>query len=306
MTRWWGALIALAGAYRHNGDMRASAQSMHQAFAILPTADDYRIRTLLADNASTKLLGFATLLGGQPNGRAVLDSVIQIFTQAMIAPREFMPRDNDEAQSLEQLRAIVRARIEALAILGRKAPPLVATGWFNQPVPSEVSDAAPGARSKRLDDGIIRIIEFGHLGCGWCARGRSAGERWLPKLPKGVRFEYYDVAEGAAGNDLCEGQRCVDALRHIYVEKKRFTYPIAIWSGPRDSTWEGGAVMRETPLQQPYLISAPSYVVVDGNGIIRWYQGGWSDDLWMLLTRDILPPLLKERTQQLQLTRSTQ
>jgi hypothetical protein len=292
------AYVDFMNAYAHNGALDSAIAAGRRAFASIPTLPDYRIRAQAA-SADVRFykvfLTFAMAVSGRPNGRGVIDSVTQLLTYAVTVSPALLARDPSLRVDERNAQADLAAVVQVVSVFGRQAPPLVATGWFNQPLPSTPSTAAPDARSKPLDDGLIRIIEFGHLLCGWCKRGRDEGERWQQHLPAGVRFEYYDSADDDFGGEPCTPAEMVAHLRQLYVAERHYTYPIAVWAAPKDSTWDGGHVTRNSPIAEAFAASSPSYVVVDGHGIIRWYHSGWSDDLWDRLRRDVLPPLLRER-----------
>jgi len=292
----WGH-FALMKAYARNGEMSAASASGRRAMTVLAKIPDLRERLEEAGEYHVEgaIRTYISIVAGQPHGRAVLDTVLQGLRRAIQVEPAVLARDSGLAETFAYATQTVTRLIETTKIFGREAPPLVAVGWFNQPLPPGARDAVTGARSKRLDDGIIRVIEFGHFGCEWCARGRNAAVQWVQQLPRGVQFEYYDVAEPNFGGDRLLPDTMVARMKHVYVETRHYPYPIAVWAGMIDSTWDGGHSVRDTPNRDAFLIGSPSYVVIDGRGIIRWYTPGWSDDLWTRLTRDILPPLLKEK-----------
>jgi hypothetical protein len=95
-------------------------------------------------------------------------------------------------------------------------------------------------------------------------------------LPPGVQMMYYEWTEGAWGTALAEPAEEVQHLKHYWLERKRYTVPMAIWAGPKDSTPDGGFMPRESPMKTALHISAgPTFFVLDGHGVVRHWQQGY-------------------------------
>jgi hypothetical protein len=151
----------------------------------------------------------------------------------------------------------------------------VATHWLNQPVPPLHSDAAPNARIKRLDDGVIRIIGIGWKTCPWCGKAVAEMRHWV--LPAGVEREYISFTEGVWGNKPVEPAEEAEHLINYFVKVKRVNYPVAIWAGPLDTLFDGGVTPRPAPWWKAMLGNeGPLFVVTDGHGIVRFRFPGYS------------------------------
>jgi hypothetical protein len=113
-------------------------------------------------------------------------------------------------------------------------------------------------------------------------------ERIRKAAPPNVEVWYVTQTEGSWGLTAYAPDEEAQHLRHYYVERKHYGMPIALWAGPRDSTQDFGSVPRENPSSTAYPIQmTPTFVVVDGRGIIRHISVGYSEDIEKLLSADI-------------------
>jgi hypothetical protein len=187
-------------------------------------------------------------------------------------------------------RANALAGLEAaLALIGRPNTAIPAMRWLNMPTPVTPYDSTPGAQLKPLNDGIIRIVGFGWFTCPHCKNALGMIQKELHMLPKGVEFLYVERTEGQWGGDVITPEAEVERIRHDLIDLRHYTFPIAIWAGPRETTPEGWHVPREFPMLQPYGLQAgPSWLVVDGHGVVRGTFAGeeslrYDWEIWRLV-----------------------
>jgi len=247
-----------------------------RAFALPAQTGEYRARFSMATDGGA-LMTFALALSAYPERyQQTMDSVVTSLRAYNAAP---IPPDFAQypwnMQYVVSRRHDFDAAIKLIQTLGRPAPTLVATHWFNQPVPQTPSDAAPEARVKPLNDGVVRLIAFGYFSCAGCQMLMKEWEQFQHQLPPGVELLVCDRTEGFWGGNLIEPAEEVEHLRHYYLDRKHYTYPIAIWAGPKESNDEGGHTPKFSPTMRAYgFYGGPHIVVVDGHGILRYRRDG--------------------------------
>jgi len=272
IDRFESAMMIMAASARI-GDVKQGLQDGWHAYDMFNHVSDYETRALMATNEN--FIRFALLLSASPTGHTTIDSLVTMLQNAVALPPALAAKDT----ALRRYEAGRRVDLEKLtkkvAFFGRPAAPFVATNWYNQPLPAQTSDVIPNARVRALNDGEIRIIAMGFFGCPWCERAMAQFERLRPRLPKGVDLVYYTYTDGNWDGDLVEPQEEAEHLRHYYLERKHFTFPIVIWASPKEPTPEGGMLPRRSPMLDAYAFNAgPTIIVVDGHGVVRHYQEG--------------------------------
>jgi len=158
------------------------------------------------------------------------------------------------------------------AYVGRPAPPAVATHWYNAAAPVTPNASAPGAKQVNSGDGVIRVFEFGGLGCSACLEKLPIMERIRARFNGAVGVWYMAKAEQRWGATDCTPDESAEHIRKYYVVHHNVTLPIGVWAPPvDDSTTEPGALLaRKHPTFDAYKIEGiPVFVVVDGHGIVR-------------------------------------
>jgi hypothetical protein len=274
----FGALTNFMETYMSLGATDTAVQYGRRAFALPAHTTDYRARLEMA--TSSELFSFALALSAFPDRyQYTVDSVITMLRGYVMAP---VPANDAQRpgflQFVNDTRHFFEDGVKLLRTIGQPAVPLIATHWFNQVPPPTLSDSAPGARLKRQDDGIIRVIGFGFFECPWCQIAMHDFESFQHKLPAGAECLFYERSGGAWGNDLVEPAEEAEHLRHYYIERKHYTYPIAVWAGAKEMNEDGGRVPHFSPTMRQYgFFGGPYFVIIDGHGILRYKAGGWSE-----------------------------
>jgi len=275
-----GALFAgrlvMMGMFDGRGQTDSAVAWGLKAYAVVQTLP-YDDRAWKIVSSGFSLVALVRALAGLPNGDTRIDSLLTVLKVAVV------PRPAEAAQDTTLTRYYQQAiapRAEDLfgkvAWMGKPMPPFVATHWLNVAQPVTVSDAAPGARTLQLDDGVIRIIGFGWFTCGGCQWALRMVQRSLGDLPPGVQVIFNERSMGNFNGDFCTPDEEAEDLRKWYVERKHLTFPIAIWAPVKDSTPGGGLVPRESPLWRALRISVgPTVYIVDGRGVIRYLGFGF-------------------------------
>jgi thiol-disulfide isomerase/thioredoxin len=263
----FSAHSALGEAYYRAGDNTKVLAHLMTAFSLVPRVPFER-RFFSQYNGIFLVL--ADVLSGLPDGRQRIDSMLTWLEPYTRPSAELLAQDSTlrwkgdgEARELQKM-------VTMTNLLGRKAPAITAHYWINTPPPSITDPKYPGTEVKTLDDGKIRVIEFGHYGCPGCIAALPRMEQLKQRLPSSV--EVWMVAdEGDVwGATRCTPDEMVQHLTQFYVAKNGYTLPIAIWIGPRKPDSDGGTVLEESPTEKAYeFFSYPTFAVIDGKGIVR-------------------------------------
>jgi len=274
----FGVRTEMMEAYANAGETDSAITNGLRAYALLRRMPAYEDRAMYA--ASEAMIGLARELAGRPAGLRQIDSLITMLKHEIAGPPALLAQDTALKRFAYELQEQFDANAEQLRWLGHQAPPLIATHWLNQSTPPTVSAAAPGARVLALDDGIIRIVGFGWFTCPACHFAMSSMQRDQGMLLRGVQLLYYEWTSGSWGNKLVDPETEVLHLKDFWLTRKRYTLPIAVWAGPKDSTPDGGLLPRPSPTATALHIHVgPTIYVIDGHGIVRhWEYGynGWS------------------------------
>jgi hypothetical protein len=286
-TLLFQARMVVMAAYIKLGAADSAVATGLRAYAMLPRIPSYEIRAGLA--ASEAILDLARVLAGRPNGLVQIDSLLARLKREFIVPPALLAQDTALGRFSQGAQDAFAESEAKLRWFGHAAPPIVATHWFNRPPPPTPSAEAPGARALTLNDGIIRIIGFGWFGCPACMTAMANLQQDQKLLPRGVELLYYEWTLGSWGNALCEPAEEVEHLRYYLLDRKHYTFPIAIWAGPKDSTPDGGLLPRQSSVRVAMHIDAgPTFIVIDGHGIVRHWQQGYymyTNDFESLITR---------------------
>ena len=270
------------------GNIPQAVQEGWHAYALMAAISSYETRALVIGGESSldgtfqfSHLNFAALLAGQPQSRQALDSLARLLRQAIELPATDAARDTALRALEEQVKPRLDGSLALIALYGTPAVPMVATHWFNQSQPTQAAPAelagATGAavRMKPMNDGIIHIIQYGFYGCPEALPAFRAMARMLPTLPRGVDVQYYTTTNGAWGDEEIAPDAEAEHLRKYWLEHNKATLPITIWAGKKVPTPDGGLLPEISPIVEAYRLSAcPTFVVIDGHGIVRFYASG--------------------------------
>jgi hypothetical protein len=265
----FSARMALVASYIRDGEMAQARAMTLAAYRVRLDVDDYYFRSLIAGAGVP--LKVAIAFTDDARGRKTLDSLMQALKHDLAAPAALLAQDT-AYRRWETMERIYWAHADSLLqTLGKSVGPnLAAMTWFNQPVPTEHSDAAPTARVKRLDDGIIRIIAWGRYGCPYCKTLVSNMRQWT--LPSGVELLNLFYTEGVWGGRSVEPEEETKALTRWFLTEKHVQYPVAIWAGPLDTLFDGGVEPRRDPFGARIVMvnGTPTIVITDGHGVVRY------------------------------------
>jgi len=273
----FGVLSSLQAMYLFDGQSDSALVYGRRAWAIPPKMTDVRSRLTLIAHGS--LMDFAMAMAKFPDHYVrTTDSLLAILEPLAAAqlPAAELQKAG-VAGEVEEERRNFTENTRIIRMIGRPAFPIIGTHWYNQTAPTLVSDAAPGARELRFGDGVIHVIGFGFFTCGHCGEAMKDWEQFQHELPTGVQCLWYERSEGFFGNEVMEPDVEAEHLRHNFVERAHYTYPIVVWAGPRVKNEEGGSEPMFSPTMGHYgFWGGPHFIVVDGRGIYRHRISGWN------------------------------
>jgi len=275
----YSAHVAMANAYYDLGKTADAIAQFEQAFAAIPQIP-FEDRIKIVDDA---FVTYAVLVAGQPNGRAKIDATGKRFLAFLTPSASLVARDSNFLQLGRNYQMFMQYKITQVSRLGEAAPAIVANHWFNVAAPSAAPqgvDSVPAdARALRLDDGTIRLLEFGEYGCHACVEALPVMDELRDSVPPGVQVWYVTKTEGSWGITQCTPAEEAAHLRTFYVDNEHRRLPIAVWAGPRDVAIDDGSTPRQSPNVKAYGISStPTFVLIDGHGIVRHLEVGLSSD----------------------------
>jgi len=289
------ARLVMMGAFIRAGLTDSAIATGLRAYAALAQHPDFEVRSSATAGSGPNLLDLTQVMVGRPNGLARVDSLLKTLHQNFIVPPALAARDTALIRYGHMQEAGFAEWEGRIRLIGRPAPPLIATHWFNQPRPSKTSSAAPNAREFPLDDGTIHIIGFGWMGCAACMSAMAKMQNDQRLLPKGVSFMYYEWTFGTWGGGFVEPDEEAEHIRHYWLERKHYTFPITVWAGPKDSTAGGGFLPRDSPTRAALDVTqGPTFFIIDGHGIIRHRQAGYTN--YQMDMEALVEKLLREET----------
>jgi hypothetical protein len=272
------ARIILANAYFSVGDGTSVLKQLNEAlprFARLPFDE----RNWGVMHATFVLLG--NVLSGQPNGRAKIDSIAKWLAGYVEAPPELAAKNPSYYTYRSNTnRGFFDNAVNLVGYLGRQAPDIEAQYWFNTDAPATPSGLDPKARKKVLNDGKIRVMEYGHYGCPGCLASLPGMERIRKAAPSSVEVWYVAIEGDVWGATPQTPDQMAEHYHNYYVKRKKYGLPIAIWIGERSDDVNGGTSNAGSPTFSAYDFRGwPWFIVTDGKGIVRFIQMGLSESL---------------------------
>jgi len=294
MSGLFEARASMLGAFAKGGFVDSAISNGLRAFAMVAAFPTYEARASHA-RGGPALLTLSRLLVARPGGTARKDSILVALKAFLTPPAALVEHD----PALRRYEAMMREgydEVERKARwFGHSMPPFVATHWYNQPTPTTVAKDVPNARVLPLDDGIIRIIGFGWFTCGWCRQAMKQLQVDQKILPKGVQIEFYEWTLGSWGNDSATPEDEAAHLQNYWLNRKHFTFPIALWAGPIIGTPGEGAVPTPSPVSTALAVSAgPTFFVTDGHGVVRHWQPGYNGGYFGEISQ-VVDELVQER-----------
>jgi len=295
----YDAHMAMGGAYYIGGDAKNTIWHIEHAFSLMPQLPFHLRET-------REFLMLADALSGQPNGRAEIDSVGKWLLTQFVPTPAMIAEDSANQWMGVGATENLKSTIQLTNYLGKPAEVITAQYWWNAATPTTVSAVAADVRTKALNDGTIRVLEFGDLGCRWCQVALDEFNRLYKakKLPAGAEVWYVTITSGAWGAEPCTGPQEAVHLKHYYLDSKGIQLPIALWAGADTADINGGMRRQESPTWHAYGIQGgPFFVIVDGHGIVRHISMGYTKHMPVQL--GTLKFLAAEAAQQKRASQST-
>jgi len=256
----------LAVSYYARRDSAVVVREILAADAVIPSIPFHQ-RYWPARRAG--LLIFAEMVSSQPNAKARVDSLKKFLTAAFTAPPALAAQDSEYVWMSQGYLGWINEDTHQLDLLGKKGAVIVGTYWYGMPAPAADNPVAPGAKNFAVDDGHIRVIEFGERSCAPCMGALPALRRVHAAAPPEVQFLYVTETEGSWGADLVEAPVEVEHLRNLFLTKEKLNMPLAIWAGPKQRGSDNTFVPMGSPNYFTYISATPTLVVTDGHGIVR-------------------------------------
>jgi len=226
---------------------------------------------------------FVTAVSGQPNGRAAIDSMVAFLKPVMSAPTRPAEKEDSMLVWAGQFMYApwLNTVLETEKMIGLPAPAVIATHWYNTPAPTTpappaITAIAPAAKQLALNDGTIRLLEFGWIGCVKCVYSLQAMDRIQKMALPGVQTLYVTPTVGWWGATAPSPDEEAEHLRHWYVERHGWSVPIALWAGPKVPQADGGMLPMPTPNDKAFQIdkTESGFMIVDGKGKVRAVYNG--------------------------------
>jgi len=266
--------VALGESFYAVGNGAQVVDQLTHAFSLVPQMPYIRRDWL---HFRFAFLMLADVWSGMPQGRTRIDSVVTWLKTYAKAPPELLAQNEmykwHEQYALEDLQRLA----QMTGLLGRPAPSITAHFWLNTPTPATQSTQVPGAAVKTLNDGTIRLLEFGHYGCPGCLAALPKMERIRKSMPKSVEVWLVSQEGDVWGATRCTAPEMAGHLTKFY-QKKQYGLPIAIWIGARAADEDGGSQIQESPMSATFqFFGWPTFVITDGQGLVRHIQFGFSE-----------------------------
>jgi hypothetical protein len=279
------ARTALLEAYYllgRSSDVITHGASAIRILPVMPFSD----RSLMFPYGEDVYAATLDALAGQPGGRARIDSLIAILQRSTVPAASLVALDSAYDWKGREYQMILSAWTSIGTKLGTAGAPLVSNYWLNRPA----SDSA----TVPVNDGTIRILEFGSYSCPPCLLALYGIQRLQQRFPQ-IQSVYVTSTLGWWGNRSMEPDEEAQRLKELFLEKMRLTVPISIWKGRKVQNVDGGMTPAdEGPNFVHYPQGAkPTIWVLDGSGMIRHVFFGYSREKEEQLAR-VIQFLLRE------------
>jgi hypothetical protein len=232
------------------------------AYALLPNLP-FEDR-LLGMNGSLHLRVADLLLGtpGTPDGPAKLH-VVDSLLIAMARPSpERVQLDSGTLWPGQRMIRMVQADSAFAFTLGRPGPPVTGTTWINS------TDSGP--HEQRVDDGRIYLLDFFPLGAPTVLAAQLSLDGLQRRLGHAAQVIGITAVTGHWGLQFVDPEDEVQRWQHFFLQDLRLTFPIAVWSKPKQRTERGGMLPPQNPSVAAYhMPGGIGVVVIDAHGRVR-------------------------------------
>jgi len=220
-------------------------------------------------------------VGAHPNGAATIRALNAELLAATTPPASLVAFDSTFFWNGEDWKGKMQLRVKTTNQIGQQGAPLSASYWVNRGVTRDTSrEARQRTQSIAVNDGTIRVIEVGNIGCGPCIAAIPAMERLHHQFPD-VEFNFLTWTSGFWGNRVVEPVEEAEKLTAHLVTTLHVTYPIGVVFAPHVPQADGSSPTRlllPTFDQYPE-IGTPTIYLVDGHGVVRKIISGYSHEL---------------------------
>lgn len=272
--------VRIARAYYMNGDGSHVVSHLTKAFSLVPTIPFEQRRWGWDGGISESFVLLADVLSGRTNGRTQIDSIgAWLLTHAHASPA-LIAKDSVYITMSRGNTRVFKTTLQLVSHLGRQAPAITAHYWWNTTPPVPANSNHSAATSKMLNDGIIRVMMYGHFGCQGCLATLPKFDHMRETTPSTIEMWYVTMGDGYWGATPCTPDEEAQHLRHYYTIRKKYKLLIALWVGGRITDIDGGTGQEGSPSFAAYPIQGfPWFIVTDGRGIVRHISFGFSETL---------------------------
>lgn len=218
----------------------------------------------------SSMMMMADLLLDKPGGRAELDEDLKMLTAANTPTPAEIAADSSVVPWMNWARMAVDQDRQTIAQIGTQLPPVMGHAWLNAP--------HTGRWEQPLDDGKIRLIEFGELGCRPCINALPMMKRMAAKFAAVPNFEamYVTTTYGSWDAKLTTPEEEVAGMKKYYVERRKITFPISIWAPGRQLDADSNMTIPESETYKTFhVVGTPRFILVDGHGRLRRVFDGY-------------------------------
>jgi hypothetical protein len=211
-------------------------------------------------------------LSGKPGGRAKIDTLNAKLRAAAVPSPADVAIDAEYVKTGSRYLYRIKRQIEANSLIGALGQPLTAQYWLNRPT----SDSATIA----VNDGKIRIVEFGGYSCAGCLEGLYGLQRIKQAVPE-VDISMMTATSGSWGNrNVTPEFECAQLKQH-FIDYMKVTVPIGVWQSQFVKNEDDGFAPEDMgPNFKHYpLVSKPTTWLIDGNGRVRRVFQGYNREI---------------------------
>jgi hypothetical protein len=254
------------------------------AFMLLPAIPFERREWIIREYAVHSLFILAAnVLSGRADGSGAINALGKRLLPYTMPEPSLLAHDTRDSllykKGMLNTAFFTGTTLRMAGHLGKPAPAVVGTTWWNTPEPATMSAIDSGAREKSFADGKIRVTEYGDKSCLGCVLALPRMEALSKKFPAAEMW-YVTHGAGVWGATPCTPAEETAHLERFYTVRKKLTFPIALWIGGRVNDIDGGSGVSQHPTFVAYPIhEKPWFVVTDGRGIIRHISLGFSETL---------------------------